>query len=174
MRELGLLLQALFSWNLELTINRIISLFDAELAAFGTQSEWAFQPTESGCAARHLPSGALFHISEAKPDLELFIHEIVARTHRTPIQLQRDDLVSGTFVYQLHENAIFDTALCAELIATLSDDTDPADVAWLIAAVDAHFSYHHDESDLFVIRNYTAEVEDQWRTVFKPQLAYRS
>lgn len=159
---------------MELTINRIISLFDAEVATFGTQSEWACQPTESGWYAQHLPSGSLFHISEAKPDLELFIHEIVARTHRTPMQLQRDDLFSGTFVYQLHENAIFDAALCAELIATLSDDTDPADVAWLIAAVDAHFSYHHDKSDLFVIRNYTAEVEDQWRTVFKPQLAYHS
>ena len=91
----------------------------------------------------------------------------------------RDDLIEGTFCYSLFEDSLFESSLLEELIENCmlfkkenGCDNELKDfLSWMINCIDQCFSSHKDESDLYIIRNYSPELERQWINVWKPKIS---
>ena len=83
------------------------------------------------------------------------------------LEIQKNDEIEGTFCYELFENSFFDEKLCQELIAELPNINRTVSstqiIKWIISSVDTCFTSHHDDNDLYQIKNYSKKIEAKWK-----------
>ncbi len=106
------------------------------------------------------------------PKLRKDIHGYLADCADTVALLaqQRDDLITDTFMYQLHEFGQFRFDYGLELLKALQlrPFGSYSDLNWFIQSVDAHFAWHNDPMDRFYIRQ--PKAQQQWKEILRPQL----
>ena len=83
------------------------------------------------------------------------------------LEKQENDEIEGTFCYELFENSFFNEKLCQELLVELPNINKTASstqiIKWIISSVDTCFTSHHDDNDLYQIKNYSKKIEDKWK-----------
>ena len=92
----------------------------------------------------------------------------------------KNDLIEGTFIYKLHEEACFDEELFIGLItdidAYLDDVSENADLPtisfwnfleWFFFGVMQLIKSHYDHNDSYKIVNFD---KDKWDTIYEPLL----
>ena len=88
----------------------------------------------------------------------------------------KDDLIEGTFCYQLFEDRMFNENLMVALINGAGDflkensrDNEVKDLlTWVVRGVDQCFLSNSDDDDLYTIKNYNVGMEEKWRNDWKP------
>ena len=89
----------------------------------------------------------------------------------------KNDLIEGTFCYELFEHAIFDVKKCEKFVMNVnelkshpkfSSDVKPL-ISWVLSCVAQCFASHMDIDDLFFIKNHSTEIENQWQ-IYASQL----
>ena len=97
---------------------------------------------------------------------------------RSELLSNRDDLQEGTFCYTLFEENLFVPELLHNFVASatacLTANTEDNELkvllAWVLPCVDLCFASHHDTNDLYFIKNYTTQDEENWNTLWRPSL----
>ncbi|QNQ18622.1 hypothetical protein HF650_02040 [Kosakonia sp. SMBL-WEM22] len=87
----------------------------------------------------------------------------------------KDDLIEGTFCYQLFEDRMFNENLMVALINGAGDflkensrDNEVKDLlTWVVRGVDQCFLSNSDDDDLYTIKNYNVGMEEKWRNDWK-------
>ena len=83
------------------------------------------------------------------------------------LEKQKNDEIKGTFCYDLFENSFFNLKLCQDLLSELPNlpktQKSSEIIKWIISSVDLCFSSHHDQNDLYEIKNYTPKIENNWK-----------
>lgn len=87
----------------------------------------------------------------------------------------KDDLIEDTFCYQLLENGVFNENLIDKLIndsATFLEENGEDNevkelLEWIVRCVDQCFLSNSDDADLYVIKNYSVEMEENWQIEWK-------
>lgn len=89
-----------------------------------------------------------------------------------------NDLNETSFSYQLFEDGIFNCEKLDFLIVEAKnlhcygclDDNVRNTIKWIINCTNQCFISHHDQSDLYVIKNYSQLIESNWNQVWRKQL----
>ena len=105
----------------------------------------------------------------SKVDIEAQKHDILSN---------RDDLDETSFSYRLFEDGIFDCEKLDSLIAEAMnlqrfgrmDDDVRNTIKWIINCTDHCFISHHDQDDLYVIKNHSQSIESDWVQIWSKQL----
>ncbi|WP_236637466.1 hypothetical protein [Photorhabdus australis] len=91
----------------------------------------------------------------------------------------KDDLIEGTFYYSLFEESIFCSNLMTEFIEiaefflSYNNDLEIKQLLeWVISCIEQCFLSHHDENDYYYIKNYSIDIENKWKDIWKPKLDY--
>lgn len=87
----------------------------------------------------------------------------------------KDDLIEGTFCYQLFEDGMFNENLMVALINGAGDflkensrGNEVKDLlTWVVRGMDQCFLSNSDDDDLYTIKNYNVGMEEKWRNDWK-------
>lgn len=91
------------------------------------------------------------------------------------IKDNKNDLIDGTFCYQLFEDKLFDQEKLLELIRSvkyvshnqLITEEIKSIVHWIVNCVDQCFRSNKDSNDLYNIQNYHCQYESSWNDIWK-------
>ena len=91
----------------------------------------------------------------------------------------KNDLIEKTFCHELFEYGVFNAESLDALLEAImkyaacfhGEDAEMRDLLrWIVQGVEQCFLSHHEDIDLFFIKNYSPNLEEKWRHCWKIEL----